>query len=895
MNQLKQMLISFATRRSWSTIILLLLLTVFTGSFFPQVVIDTDPEHMLPPDEPSRVFHNEAKQKFALSEIVVLGVINEDNPAGVFNPDTLKRVYELANFAKTLRWDNPDDPSRKDGVIEVDMVAPSMVEHISQDGPGTISFDWLMPRPVHTQGQADEVREKIFSNPMLSGHMASEDGQAICLYLPLTDKYQSYRVYTALQEKIKELGGNDEYHITGLPVAQDAIGIEMFSEMTLASPLAMGTIFLLLFMFFRSLSLTFLPMIIATLSVVITMGSMIGFGFEVHIMSSMIPVFLMSIAVVDSIHILSEFFDHYSAEKGRKETIVEVLNILFMPMLYTSLTSAAGFISLALTPIPPVQVFGVFVGLGIMVAWLLTIMFVPAYIMVLPARIFSNFGFSKRKQGKSSLMAKVLQKTGGVSYRYAKPLLATFLILIVVSAWGISKIQINDNPVKWFAPSHPIRLADTALKKHFGGTYPAYLILESEDKENYFSESEKRRLVERFMAFSETLTPEFSFARTAAEQFMVQLLESPQSMGPELSFLEKAVQQAEKMAQNAGEEGFYLYEEFASFFSLQKEALKPFKNPEMLTYLGGLQKAIEDAGLVGKSIAPTDLVSKIHQELTDGKEANYRVPETLQGVGESYMQFQQSHRPHDLWHYVTPDYNGACVVFMLSSGDNKVMEAVTHFVSDYFIKNPPPVAVAHNWAGLTYINVAWQSQMVEGMLRSFIGSFAIVLIMAVFLFRSVKWGVLCMVPLTITIVFIYGFIGLIGKDYDMPVAVLGVLTLGMSVDFAIHFVERSRKIYAETGSWKETLPRMYGAPARAITRNVLVIAIGFLPMLISALIPYRTTSLLLSSIMMLSGVLTLVAMPAIITLASNWFFAGDKVSIPEDESQATSVPVEVNN
>ncbi|WP_319778815.1 MMPL family transporter [Maridesulfovibrio sp.] len=893
MIKIKQMIILFATRRSWSTIMLLLLLTLVTGSFFPQVVIDTDPEHMLPADEPSRIFHNEAKRKFSLSEIVVLGVINEDNPYGVFNPDTLKRVYELANFAKTLRWDNPDDPSKKDGVIEVDMVAPSLVEHISQDGPGAISFDWLMPHPVHTQDQADVVRAKVFSNPILAGHMASQDGQAVCLYLPLTDKYQSYRVYSALHEKIKELGGNDEYHITGLPVAQDAIGIEMFSEMTLASPLAMGTIFLLLFMFFRSLSLTFLPMIIATLSVVITMGAMIGFGYEVHIMSSMIPVFLMSIAVVDSIHILSEFFDHYSAEKGRKETIVEVLNILFMPMLYTSLTSAAGFISLALTPIPPVQIFGVFVGLGIMVAWLLTIMFVPAYIMVLPARFFSNFGFAKRRQGKSSLMAKVLQKTGGASFRHAKPLLAMFVILIVVSIWGISKIQINDNPVKWFAPSHPIRLADTALKDHFKGIYPAYLILESEGPETYLFESEKRKLGEKFIAFADKLTPEFSSAHTIAKQFLVEFMDSQQSGISEQDFLDRAVQLAEQKAKNSDDDGFYLYEEFANFFSLEKEGQKPFKNPEMLAYLGGLQKAIKEAGLVGKSIAPTDLVSKIHQELTDGSEANYRVPETLQGVAECYMQFQQSHRPHDLWHYVTPDYNGACVVFMLSSGDNKVMEAVTDFVSDYFTKNPPPMPVAYNWAGLTYINVAWQNQMVEGMLRSFIGSFAIVLIMAVFLFRSVKWGVLCMVPLTITIVFIYGFIGLIGKDYDMPVAVLGVLTLGMSVDFAIHFVERSRKIYSETGSWRETLTRMYGAPARAITRNVLVISIGFLPMLISALIPYRTTSLLLSSIMLLSGVLTLVVMPAIITLAPKWFFARDKVVVPE-ESTATTVPVEVN-
>jgi len=68
---------------------------------------------------------------------------------------------------------------------------------------------------------------------------------------------------------------------------------------------------------------------------------------------------------------------------------------------------------------------------------------------------------------------------------------------------------------------------------------------------------------------------------------------------------------------------------------------------------------------------------------------------------------------------------------------------------------------------------------------------------------------------------------------------------------------------------------MFEAPARAISRNVLVIAIGFLPLLVSSLVPYRTTSLLLSSIMLISGVLTLVALPAIITLAVRWFFPGE--------------------
>ena len=93
----------------------------------------------------------------------------------------------------------------------------------------------------------------------------------------------------------------------------------------------------------------------------------------------------MPIAVLDSIHILSEFFDRYQETRDRRKTLTAVMQTLFMPMLYTSLTSAAGFASLALTPIPPVQVFGIFVALGIMAAWVLTILFIPSYVMLDPA------------------------------------------------------------------------------------------------------------------------------------------------------------------------------------------------------------------------------------------------------------------------------------------------------------------------------------------------------------------------------------------------------------------------------------------------------------------------------------------------------------------------------
>jgi len=118
-----------------------------------------------------------------------------------------------------------------------------------------------------------------------------------------------------------------------------------------------------------------------------------------------------------------------------------------------------------------------------------------------------------------------------------------------------------------------------------------------------------------------------------------------------------------------------------------------------------------------------------------------------------------------------------------------------------------------------------------------------------------------MLPLTITITFIYGLIGWTGKDYDMPIAVLSALTLGLSIDFAIHFIERTRESLAKHGTFSACMVEVFEEPARAISRNAIVIAVGFTPLLLAPLVPYITVGLFLASIMAVSAIVTLVLLP----------------------------------
>jgi len=870
--------------------ILMVVLTLALGALIPLIEVDTDPENMLSEDEAVRVFHNLTKEQFALNDIVVVGVINNKHPKGVFNPASLTRVYELTEFAKTLSWIDEENPDKQVGVIEVDILAPSTVDHIGQGGPGEVIFEWLMKKPPATEAEALEIRDKAMSNPLLKGTLVSEDGKAICLYLPLTSKDLSYRVYSMLQEKIATFSGDEQYHITGLPVAEDTFGVEMFIQMAISAPLAMVVIFLLMLLFFRKFVLVISPMIVAMVAVISTMGLLIGMGFGVHIMSSMIPIFLMPIAVVDSVHILSEFFDRYTKEKGRVGTIKEVMSNLFTPMLYTSLTSAAGFASLGLTPIPPVQVFGVFVAIGIMTAWICTITFVPAYIMMIKEKSLENFGHEARHVEKQNQLTKLLNRTGNFTYNKTKPILAVIILITAIAIYGITRIQINDNPVKWFSKSHPIRQADIELNEHFGGTYMAYLVLEDGTEGNIsteFVDSVRNRWLEK----GSELKEEMPKAEDLVGEIEKLLLSRTSDEKSRRQYVDKFIEIANKkieIAEKAGQDtAIDLWYEIADFFELEQERLKLFKRPEVLNYISRLQTYLEKSGLVGKSNSVADVVKKVHQELIDGKPDSFVIPKSSSAVAQCLMQFQSSHNPEDLWHLVTYDYMKANIWIQLTSGDNKDMEKVVKGVESFFAKNIPPVPLKYNWAGLTYINTVWQNKMVFGMLRSFLGSFVIVFVMMTILFRSPLWGIICMIPLTITVVVIYGIIGLIGKDYDMPVAILSALTLGMSVDFAIHFLERVRASYTETGSWQSSVGVMFGEPARAISRNVIVIAIGFLPLLAAPLVPYKTVGIFLCAIMVLSGAITLLVLPAIIKLTEKVLFKSKpKCKRTKNESEA---------
>ena len=760
-------IVHFSVDHPRLVIALTVALTLVFGLAFPKIKIDTDPENMLEEDQPDRVYYRQVKKDFGIYDLIVLGIVDE---RGAFRPETLAQTARLVDGILRIK-----------GVVTADVLSLTTTDDVTSSG-GVLHIGRIMEAVPATGAEAQGLRQAVLSNPLFANKLASADGQALAIYIPIERKDESYRIAQEVEALARqELQGGQEFYLAGLPVAEDTFGHEMFVQMAVTAPLAMGFIFVLLFLLFRRVSLIVAPMLVAMVSVIWTMGLLIGSGFTVHIMSSMIPVFLMPIAVLDSVHILSEFYDKFPALQEKKRTIVAVYDELFTPCLYTSLTTAAGFGAQVTARIPPVQVFGAFIAFGVLAAWLLTVTFIPAYISLLKEeRLRQQL---PAVEGRQPWLNGVLAGLGRFTLSWRKPIVATGLAGLVIAAWGLSRIEVNDNPVHWFKPYHKIRVADRVLNEHFGGTYMAYLTVEAENPDD-------------------------------------------------------------------------------------------LKQPEVMAYVEKVQQHLEATPLVGKTSSVADIVKRINYVLHDAKPEAAIIPSTQEEIGQYLFLFQMSGDPDDLDNFLTPDARQANIWVQMKRGENKDMERVERALEEFTAANPPPAGIQLRWSGLTYINKVWQGIMVVGMLEAFLSSWAVVFLLMMFLFRSLRLALISMVPLTFAIVFSYGILGFVGKDYDMPVAVCASLALGLAIDYAIHFLQRFKEKHRETRNLMDTSRWIFGSPARAIARNALVISLGFLPLVLATLTPYVTVGVFFASLMAFSALSTLLVLPALLHLFGEKLLAG---------------------
>ncbi|MBI5189978.1 MAG: MMPL family transporter [Nitrospirae bacterium] len=761
-------LVEFSVNHPRLVVILTLIVTLAFATQFPKVRTDTNPKNMLPATSDVRVWNDGVEKTFALYEdTIVLGIVNE---RGVLNKETLEKIKRITGEILELK-----------GVAARDVSSFTTIDNVTVDG-GMLNVGPLMTSVPETEEETDKLGKTLFENPLFIDRIISRDGKTAAIYVPLEDGSNGKEVADSIRGIVSEEKGDERFYIAGDPVARDTFGNEMFKLMAIFAPIAGMVMLLVRYLMFRDLFLSVTLMMDAMISIVWSMGLLIGLGFPIHVMSSMAPVFLMAIAT-DSMHIYNEFYFRYRENKDRKAAIIETMKAVSRPVRNTALATAAGFAVLMFMQIIPVKVFGGLVAFGTISLRVLSFSFIPAMFMFVKEEKIDRI--ARSEDIGSDRTARFLRKLAGFGIHRPGTTVAVGLLLFAVAVFGITKIRVNNNLVEWFKKGSDVRVADSVINRNLGGTSLGYVVASAE-----------------------------------GDEYM--------------------------------------------------------KTPEAMRYMEGLQRHLEKLPVVGKTTSVVDYVKRINRVLHDDDPKYDVVPDTKEAIGQYLFLFAMSAKPSDLDNVVDYPFQKANIWVQLKTWDAQAMREVINAVEQYKKANPTPMELKPS--GIAYFNLVWNDEVLWDMVKGFILALIVVFCILALDFRSFKWAVIGYTPLLFTILLLYGVVGFVGKDFDMPISVLSCLSLGMAVDFAIHFVSRLRQRLKETAGSEplgDALLWTAGRPGKGIMRNAVLFAASFAVMIFAPLTPYITVGAFIVCMMMLSAIMTIIYLPALITLTRGWLFKGD--------------------
>lgn len=282
----------------------------------------------------------------------------------------------------------------------------------------------------------------------------------------------------------------------GDPVVSDNFKEFMVSDLARLIPLVSIVVLLTLFASLKTLDGTLLPLIAVLLATACTCGLMAILGFTFTIVSAVIPVALIACGSAYGIHVMTHYYIALDEAKAKgivmtkethKDVIMKGLNDCRKAVFLAALTTVIGFISLISSPMGPLHSFSIFTAVGIALSWLFAETFIPAVLLVKPV---SQIGKkSKFMQKVTNRAKKHIINRGSASHDTlfhifqffcgTKPRMAIFmLIIIVVSIFGVRKINIDSSMINYFPPDCKLRQDVDYVDERFAGTNLIFMLVD---------------------------------------------------------------------------------------------------------------------------------------------------------------------------------------------------------------------------------------------------------------------------------------------------------------------------------------------------------------------------------------------------------------------------------
>ncbi|MEY8215427.1 MAG: outer membrane lipoprotein-sorting protein [Colwellia sp.] len=451
-----------------------LIMILIAASFTPNLVKDTSFDAFLGQDNPALIYRNKVKEMFGLVDPMVIAIVNEGE-FGVYNPKTLELVSWITNEVSLLANVDPD------------RIFSLSTENNIRGTESGMEVEQFMEFPPISQHEASNIAKAISDFPLYLGTMSSRDGKATLVIVELIDETAAEATYAELMELMSKapINDNEKLHVAGEGAVTGYTGSYVDSDAQMLNPIAFLIIILVITLVFKRFSPPWMSTLVILASVLITLGVMAASGVPFFLVTNVLPVILIGISVADTIHIYSHYYEVQikKPNNDKLETLVETMVAMWKPVTFTTLTTVGGFIGLYLASyMPPFKYVGLFSALGVTVAWIYSLVFLPAAIALTkpsPGKRFTKNTNTNTKDFLSVFMVWL----GSIILNHSKKILVISVLISLAGIYSASIIEVDEDRIATFHYSEPIYKADKIINKYFDGTNYLDIVVETKEIE----------------------------------------------------------------------------------------------------------------------------------------------------------------------------------------------------------------------------------------------------------------------------------------------------------------------------------------------------------------------------------------------------------------------------
>ena len=867
-------------KHPWIIISIVLAGTLFFCLQLPRTSIDNDITKFIPKGYPSRHAFDRVEETFGSQDHVSIAFHTVYET--IFDAEALSYLDSITEAIEELPY-----------VKEVNSLTNSDYILGTEEGMEVVP---LVDGFLGTDEEIQKLQERLISWGAYRRLLFSDDFRSAQIIATL-ELDLDVEVWEKAYYEIREIvSDSSDYglsaHVAGNPVMTALMGTSVRNDLRNLVPFVLVVVFLFLYLSFRNIGGVLLPILTVSISTIWIVGIMAVVGVAMSMLATAIPVLLIAVGSAYGIHIISHYYDSLSSVSSaaeNREVVFDTLRKVGKPVLLAGLTTIAGFGSLSVSSVLPMRHFGMFTAVGVAIALIVALSFIPALLLV-RKRGFARLAANSQKKQSSGLLPSILRFYGFIVTKRSFGVILSLAIILPISVYGMSKIIIDNSMVEYFRKGEEIRDADEFLRSNFGGTKDFSVVVRGRDR-------------------GDLTNPEILKAMDDLAQY---LQSSYTEVGKVISFTDYIKRMNKVMnytmpeqdfsaSENSDFEGSFFTEDFAAelgeeFETGTGESFEESSFEESLSFNGpavseGSEKLNYDevamrmrevyVNAQNMNLPAQDLISLFMGEYNIEGEAYNEIPydankypvssrEELQNLITQYL-LLFSGNLDDFADDALEPAQARMHVQLTTTGNHFTKEITKDIMTFAAERFPDDYEV--EIAGHADIESTFTDLIVRSQIMSIVIALVIVFIIISVSFRSVAAGLFGIIPLSVAIIVIFGVMGYAGFLLDIVTSLVASVAIGIGIDYSIHFLARYHHERQISSDLKEVTRRTLYSTGKAIIINAITVCGGFAVLMFSNFVPIATAGLLVALTMITTSLAAMTVLPVLLNRLKPGFLA----------------------